>query len=94
MVTVPRANDLPDFESPPVVETGLSVQFQQLRQLRVTHFGLFWHEIKNRYPRTEEHPALEAVVEVSRALKRRLECSSSSPEFAAARVVCDENLHD
>lgn len=58
-----RPDDLPDFENPPVIETVLSAQFQPLAQMRVVHFGQFWNLIRDRYPATEERPALDPVVE-------------------------------
>lgn len=59
-----RPSDLPDFENPPVVETVLSAQFEPLTQIRAAHFGLFWSEIKDRFPKTEERPPLEPAFEV------------------------------
>jgi uncharacterized protein (TIGR04255 family) len=58
-----RPADLPDFENPPVVEVVLSVQFEPLSGMRAAHFGLFWDQIRGRYPRTEERLALDPVVE-------------------------------
>ena len=63
MVTT-RPSDLPDFDNPPVVETVLSAQFQRLPDIRAAHFGLFWNEIKDRFPKTEERPPLEPTSEV------------------------------
>lgn len=59
-----RPSDLPDFENPPVVETVLSAQFQRLPDIRAAHFGLFWSEIRDRFPKTEERPPLEPTFEV------------------------------
>ena len=68
-----RPADLPDFENPPVVEVVLSVQFEALSQMRAAHFGLFWAQIRGRYPRTEERPALDPVVErFPEPVRRRL----------------------
>ena len=58
-----RPGDLPDFANPPVVETVLSVQFEPLSQMRAAHFGLFWGQIRERYPKTEERPSLDPVIE-------------------------------
>jgi uncharacterized protein (TIGR04255 family) len=60
---MPPHDDRPDFESPPVVETVLSAQFQPLSQMRAAHFGLYWEQIRDRYPQTEERTPLDAVVE-------------------------------
>ncbi len=58
-----RPSDLPDFANPPVVETVLSVQFEPLSQLRAAHLGLFWAQIRDRYPKTEDRLPLEPVIE-------------------------------
>ncbi|MGB8478384.1 MAG: TIGR04255 family protein [Acidobacteriaceae bacterium] len=58
-----RPSDLPDFSNPPVVETVLSVQFERLSAARTAHFGLYWNEIKGRFPITEERGELPPVVE-------------------------------
>lgn len=68
-----RPNDLPDFENPPVIETVLSAQFHPLSQMRAAHFGLFWNQIRDRYPKTEERSPLDTVVErFPEPVKRRL----------------------
>ncbi len=72
MVTV-QPDDRPDFENPPVMETVLSAQFQPLSQMRAAHFGLFWNQIRDRYSKTEERPALDPVVErFPESVRRRL----------------------
>jgi uncharacterized protein (TIGR04255 family) len=74
--------DLPDFANPPVVETVLSVQFERLPALRSVHLGLFWERIRDRFPNTEDRPALAPVVErpverVSQALQLRFEAQET-----------------
>ena len=58
-----RPSDLPDFRHPPVVETVLSVQFDRLSAARTAHFGMYWNEIYQRFPKTEERAELPAAVE-------------------------------
>lgn len=58
-----RPGDLPDFESPPVVETVLSVQFEPLTELRTAHLGLLWEKFRARFPKVEDRPPLDPVVE-------------------------------
>ncbi len=53
----------PDFRDPPVVEVALSVQFDSLGKLRTPQIGLLWKEFRDRFPVTEEHAPLDAVVE-------------------------------
>lgn len=59
----PRPEHLPDFDSPPVVETVLSVQFEPLPLLQAAYLGLLWNEYRASFPKTEERPPLEPVVE-------------------------------
>jgi uncharacterized protein (TIGR04255 family) len=52
-----------DFERPPVTETVLGVQFAPLRALTLPYFGLFWEDIRDRYPGHEVKPPLSPVEE-------------------------------
>lgn len=56
-------NALPCFDSPPVVETVLSAQFERLAAFQIVHLGLFWQRVRNRFPRTQSHPELAAAFE-------------------------------
>lgn len=58
----PRPEHLPDFNDPPVVETVLSVQFEPL-PVTVAHLGLLWNEYRSFFPKSEERPPLETVIE-------------------------------
>ena len=58
----PRPEHLPDFDDPPVVETILSVQFDPLA-VTTAHLGLLWNEYRELFPRSEERPPLEPVIE-------------------------------
>ncbi len=58
-----RPLDLPDFSNPPVVETLMSAQFDRLSGLQTAHFGLYWSEVHERYPKTEEHGELPSQIE-------------------------------
>ncbi len=60
-----RPPDLPDFSDPPVVETVLSVQFDPLPSIRTAHFGIYWSEVRDRFPLTEEHGELSPQLELS-----------------------------
>jgi uncharacterized protein (TIGR04255 family) len=57
------SRSLPDFENPPVSEVALSVQFEALEQLRTPQIGLLWTEFRQRFPKTEEHAPIDAVIE-------------------------------
>lgn len=58
-----RPPHLPEYELPPVVETALSVQFDPIPALRTAHLGLLWSKFRDEFPQSEEHSALEPVVE-------------------------------
>ena len=62
-MTTVRPADLPDFTHPPVVETVLSVQFEPLLLPKTAHFGLYWNQIRARFPQTAEQGELPSVVE-------------------------------
>src|SRR5207249_8292565 len=48
---------------PILTETALGVQFAPVEGWDIPHFGLFWHEIRRRYPRFEVQPLLVSEVE-------------------------------
>ncbi|MGE4000461.1 MAG: TIGR04255 family protein [Planctomycetaceae bacterium] len=54
---------LPDYESPPVVETILGVQFDPLEKLTAPLLGAFWCTIRNEWPNASEAPYLESKFE-------------------------------
>lgn len=53
-----RPNGLPDYDSPPLTEVVMGVQFSPLQNLKTTHFHPFWEMFKSEYPDVEEHPPL------------------------------------
>lgn len=63
MVTAPT--DLPEFDEPPLVEVALTVQFERLQKFRSSDAVLFWNQdaIRRSFPRIEEHPALDSILE-------------------------------
>lgn len=52
------ANNLPDFERPPINEVAIGVQFDPIPAFQAVHFGAFWERIRGRYPFTEDMPPL------------------------------------
>ncbi|RMH34532.1 MAG: TIGR04255 family protein [Nitrospirae bacterium] len=76
---------LPEFESPPVIETVLGVQFNRLESFQIPHFGLYWNRVRQIYPRVEIQPPLSpafehfAVENVSEEFEIRL--SGGPPEL-------------
>lgn len=79
-------HDFPDFDNPPVVETVLSVQFEKLPAMRSVYFGLFWQRVRDRFPDTQDRPALDPVIEqdnetLSQPVQLRFEVrETSSPQ--------------
>jgi len=63
------ATKLAQFHKPPVNEVILSSQFEPLVSMRAVHIGTFWEKLRERYPRTEEHPPLEPAIEMFGAPK-------------------------
>ncbi len=54
---------LPEFETPPLVEVALAVEFEKLPDFRTPHVGLLWNEFKAQYPQIEEHAPIESQLE-------------------------------
>lgn len=55
---------LPEYASPPVIETVLGVQFNPLTAFQVPHVGLYWNGIRAQYPSFEIQPPLSPVFEL------------------------------
>ena len=51
----------PSFESPPVSEVVCGVQFSDLEGWSTVHFGGFWSDVSDRYPKSEDHPPVARV---------------------------------
>jgi uncharacterized protein (TIGR04255 family) len=48
----------PIFNSPPVIEKVMGIEFERLPQWDVPYFGLYWQQIKDNYPKFEIKPAI------------------------------------
>lgn len=55
---------LPDFDSPPVGEVALSVQFNKLSSLQIPHFGILWQVLRERFPITQTHSPITQTADV------------------------------
>lgn len=53
---------LPDYDQPPVTEVAVGVQFEPLPIL-APHIGLYWGEVRSRFPTVQQQPALEPQIE-------------------------------
>lgn len=60
----------PSFRNPPVIETALSIQFDELRSFRTTHFGEYYVTVKDRFPIVVEQRRIDHVVESFPAIPR------------------------
>lgn len=58
------ASKLPDYETPPINEVVLGIQFDALTSLTSAHFGLFWADFRKTYPEVSEQPTLDPSFEV------------------------------
>jgi len=54
---------LPNYAHPPIAELVLGVQFEPLKDLLSPHIGLFWAEVRERFPNVQQQPALEPEIE-------------------------------
>jgi uncharacterized protein (TIGR04255 family) len=57
------ATPRPEYDSPPVIEVVLSVQFEPLRDLKGVQLGLLWSKFREEFPRIEEHPPIAPMFE-------------------------------
>lgn len=59
-----QADNLPYFRRPPVVESVLGVQFDQLEKLNSARLALFWQSLGiDRWPESSDAPPLEMLSE-------------------------------
>jgi uncharacterized protein (TIGR04255 family) len=54
---------LPDYAKPPVNEVVMGVQFTPLQRFEAVHPGLYWQNIRGRYPKFSVQPPLATVIE-------------------------------
>lgn len=72
------------FNDPPVVETALTVQFDELLDFRAYHFGLFYPAVSGDFPVVEDKPRLPPIRETfplrPSAQTLRLDPSTGRPQ--------------
>lgn len=61
---------LPKFDSPPLIETILGVEFEPLWAFEIPYFGLFWSRIRENYPNSLVQPPLDSSIETFGASQR------------------------
>lgn len=54
----------PKFDHPPVVETAIGIQFDELTNFKAAHFGLYLNHIRDRFPDVQDQPRLGPMDEV------------------------------
>lgn len=55
---IPRPNDLPEFDDPPVAEVLMGFQFGTEHPLQAVHVGPYWQLIRDVFTRHEQQPPL------------------------------------
>lgn len=64
MLMSSETTQLPEYESPPVIEVAISLQFRPLEAIRSSHFGILWTELRNEgFSLTEDHAELAPISE-------------------------------
>ncbi len=56
-------NETPTFETPPIVELVLGVQFNQLRRMQSAHYGRFWDAIGTDWLNPRDNPPIQEQFE-------------------------------
>lgn len=89
------AAKLPSFKNPPVVETVLGVQFQDIEGWGVPHIGLFWETIRSDFPVFSVHPEITSHIENDSPLVQQVEAQIeliNQPEIRCWFVSSDGRL--
>jgi len=55
----------PSFKNPPVIEVICGIQFQTLALMQAPHLGLFWQQVRRKFPRTHSVPPIGNPVDLS-----------------------------
>lgn len=63
---IKASKEIPAFSRPPIVEKLMGIQFSPLQEWGVPHFGLFWQEIRDQFPKCATQPPLPRTGEVVR----------------------------
>jgi uncharacterized protein (TIGR04255 family) len=53
----------PKFNKPPVIETVLAIQCDELPDFRGVHFGQYFETVRSEFPDPEDHPRLPPILE-------------------------------
>jgi uncharacterized protein (TIGR04255 family) len=50
---------LPDYNNPPVIEVVSGISFETIEKFGGQHLGLFWQNVRDKYPLCEHAQRLE-----------------------------------
>lgn len=78
---------LPKFDKPPVTEMVIGVEFSDLSNWNIPHFGLFWGQIRSEYQHCSVNPPLDSLIEKFGAQGRQ-ELSLKFPVMGPPDVRC------
>lgn len=74
-----RVSELPSFDEPPVMEVVFGVQFQEIRNLLIPHFGQLWRSFRKEYSKIAEKPPLASTFELMVPIEHTIELSDTPP---------------
>lgn len=69
----------PHFRRPPILEQAISLNFERLPEFDSVDFGLFWHEIRDQFPRADTAPRTAAPVESFEGIETSMMLSLVQP---------------
>lgn len=52
------SQNMPNYDSPPVVEVAIGAQYRPLEGFQAAHVGLYWSTIRDKFPKLDERPPL------------------------------------
>jgi uncharacterized protein (TIGR04255 family) len=74
-----QLQDLPKYETPPVIEVVCGVQFEPIANFLSVHYGDFWQRIKRDYPTPDDKPPLDDLRETSEGTQLKAELMPDLP---------------
>ena len=80
------------FQAPPVYETTLAIQFEDVASFTAVHFGLFYPLIASRFPVVEDQPRTPPIIETFPLLPQEMVLKLMQKKFGAERVVFRDSV--
>jgi uncharacterized protein (TIGR04255 family) len=82
----------PSFRRPPVNEVVCSVTFRPLASFQVTHYGLFWEQIRQEYPQSRTvaplgDPGVPIEVQPGTAITVPVQVQVNAPEYPRVWLI-------